>query len=102
MNLDHVIISPLMTEKSQSLKEIGQSIGKRTVKYVLKVHPNANKILVKDALKKIYNVVPDSVNILVQKGKLKKFRQFPSQKPHWKKAIVTFNNGANIEFAKGA
>jgi large subunit ribosomal protein L23 len=34
-------------------------------------------------------------------GKMKKFRNFPSRRPHWKKAIVTFKDGANLEFSKG-
>jgi len=56
---------------------------------------------VKDAIKKIYNLSPSSINILVYKGKMKRFRNMPSQRPHWKKAIVTFENGANLEFGKG-
>ena len=72
----------------------------RTVKYTLKVHPDANKTLVKQALRKMYNVNASSVNISVFKGKIKKFRNFPSPRPHWKKAVVTFDNGAAIDFAK--
>jgi large subunit ribosomal protein L23 len=101
MNLNDVIIAPLITEKSQNLQEIGKSQGKRMVKYVFRVHPNATKVLVKDAIKKIYNLTPSSVNVMVYKGKIKRFRNFPAPRPHWKKAIVTFEDGANIEFAKG-
>ncbi|MCB1140627.1 MAG: 50S ribosomal protein L23 [Leptospiraceae bacterium] len=102
MNLEDVIIAPLVTEKSQNLQEIGkENQGKRMVKYVFRVHPDANKVLVKDAIKKIFNVSPSSVNIMVYKGKVKRFRNFPSPRPHWKKAIVTFDNGANLEFGKG-
>jgi len=25
----------------------------------------------------------------------------PSQRPHWKKAVVTFENGETLEFGKG-
>ncbi|MCB1178389.1 MAG: 50S ribosomal protein L23 [Leptospiraceae bacterium] len=101
MNLDSVLLTPLVTEKSQVLQEIGQQLGKRTVKYTFKVHPDANKSLVKQAIEKIYNVKPSSVNIMVYRGKLKKFRNLPSRRPHWKKAIVTFENGANLELSKG-
>jgi len=71
------------------------------VKYVFKVHPDANKVLVRDAIKKIYNITPSSINILVYKGKTKRFRNMPSRRPHWKKAIVSFANGADLEFGKG-
>jgi large subunit ribosomal protein L23 len=101
MNYENVIIAPLVTEKSQALQDIGKAIGKRTVKYCFKVHPEANKIMIKDAIKKIYNIVPSAVNVLVYKGKIKRFRNSASQRPHWKKAIVTFNDGANLEFGKG-
>jgi len=101
MNLDNVIIAPLITEKAQNLQEIGKNQGKRLVKYVFKVHPDVNKIQVRDAIKKIYNIVPTSINILVYKGKIKRFRNMPSQRPHWKKAIVSFENGADLEFGKG-
>jgi len=101
MNLDNVIIAPLITEKAQNLQEIGKNQGKRLVKYVFKVHPDVNKIQVRDAIKKIYDIVPTSINILVYKGKIKRFRNMPSQRPHWKKAIVSFENGADLEFGKG-
>jgi large subunit ribosomal protein L23 len=101
MNLENVIIAPIISEKSQMLQDIGTSIGKRTVKYAFKVHPHANKSLVKDAIKKIFQVTPSDVNIMMYAGKIKKFRNFPTKRPHWKKAIVTFENGAKLEFGKG-
>jgi large subunit ribosomal protein L23 len=101
MNFDNIIITPLVTEKAQALQEIGNSQGKRMVKYSFRIHPDANKIQVKDAIKKIFNLTPSSVNILVYRGKIKKFRNMPSKRPHWKKAIVTFENGASLEFGKG-
>jgi large subunit ribosomal protein L23 len=101
MNLENIILSPLVTEKAQYLQEIGSSQGKRMIKYSFRVHPSANKIMVKDAIRKIYKIVPSSVNIMVYKGKIKKFRNMPSQRPHWKKAVVTFENGETLEFGKG-
>lgn len=101
IDVNNVIIAPMVTEKSKSLEAIGELTGKRTVKYVFKVHPKADKLMVKNALKDIYQVQADSVNIMVCIGKMKKFRNFPSRRPHWKKAIVTFKDGANLEFSKG-
>lgn len=101
MNLENVIIAPIVSEKSNSMQEIGASIGKRTTKYTFKVHPDANKSLVKQAIKKIYQVTPSDVNMMVFKGKIKKFRNLPSVRPHWKKAVVTFENGTKLEFGQG-
>ena len=102
MNIENVIISPLLTEKAQDLEKIGEKNGKRTVKYSFRIHPRANKTLVKESIKKIFNVSPSSINIMVYKGKEKKFRNSITQRPHWKKAVVTFANGANLDFSKGA
>lgn len=102
MNLNEVILSPIVTEKSQDLETIGEKAGKRTVKYTVEIHPRANKTLVKEAFRKIYNVVPSSVNIQVYRGKVKRFRHLPAPKAHWKKAIVTFRDGASIDFGKEA
>jgi large subunit ribosomal protein L23 len=100
MNLENVILSPIVTEKSQDLQTIGERLGKRVVKYSFKIHPDANKTLVKEALKSMFKVNASDVNIIVQRGKVKKFRNMPSYRPHTKKAIVTFEDGANLDFAK--
>lgn len=83
MNLENVILSPVVTEKSQDLQTIGERMGKRTVKYTFKVHPDANKTLIKQALKQMYNVVPTAVNVAVYRGKMKRFRNMPSPRPHY-------------------
>ncbi len=102
MNIENVLISPMLTEKAQDMEKIGEKTGKRTVKYSFRVHPHANKTLVKESIKKMYNVSPTSVSIMVYKGKIKKFRNSIAKRPHWKKAIVTFANGATLDFNKGA
>ena len=100
MNLQDVIIAPVITEKAQELENIGQKTGKRTVKYIFQVHTDANKTLVKEAIRKYYNKTPESVNIMVYRGKKTKFRHVPVTKAHWKKAIVTFNDGTTLDFGK--
>lgn len=101
MNLESVLLSPLLTEKTQYLETIGERIGKRTTKYTFKVHIDANKHLVAQAIKKVYNLSPASIRIQVYRGKEKKFRQFAAPGPKWKKAIITFNNGETIDLGVG-
>ncbi|MEM7180119.1 MAG: 50S ribosomal protein L23 [Spirochaetota bacterium] len=101
MNLENVIIEPLVTEKSEFLKGVGERMGKRMNQYTFKVSPMANKYLVKQAIVKIFNQKPDSVNIMNCRGKATKYRNIPSQKSDWKKAIVTFKDGAELTFGKG-
>ena len=100
MNLQDVIIAPLITEKAQELENVGQKTGKRTVKYSFKINPAANKTLVREAIRKYYDKTPESVNIMVCRGKVTKFRNIPVKKAHWKKAIVTFNDGTTLDFGK--
>jgi|JI61114BRNA_FD_contig_21_11671018_length_532_multi_2_in_0_out_0_1 large subunit ribosomal protein L23 len=112
MTPDQIILAPMITEKSQDLEVIHEKIdakrkssrrpsnGKKVTKYTFRIHPDANKTQVKEAIKKIFNVKPDSVNIQVYRGKTTKFRSVLAQKPHWKKAIVTFNNGTTLDIVK--
>jgi large subunit ribosomal protein L23 len=112
MNPDQIILAPLITEKSQELEALFEKIeakrktsrrasnNKKVTKYSFKVHPDANKIQVKEAIKKIFNVSPSAVNMQVYRGKIKKFRYVPAQKAHWKKAIVTFNDGTTLDIVK--
>ncbi|MCP5501973.1 MAG: 50S ribosomal protein L23 [Leptospiraceae bacterium] len=102
MHLENVIISPLLTEKSQQTEAIGEANQKRMKKYTFRIHPDANKIMVKQAIFKMFQIKPDSVNIVNCRGKNKKFRNIATRGPRWKKAIVTFNNGAELQLTKGA
>jgi len=88
-----LIKSPVVTEKSTILGEDG--------KYVFHVSPVANKILVKNAIEKIFGVKVKSVNILNQVGKEKRFKGTLGRRSDKKKAIVTLEKGHNIDLAGG-
>lgn len=94
MNLHDVLVSPLVTEKTEMLRETAKE-----GRYSLKVHPDANKEIIRQALHKIYNVKAVKVNIIVVPGKNKKFRNGVYRTPTWKKAIVTLAPGQKIDFA---
>ena len=89
MDLKDVIISPILTEKSNRLATIG--------KYTFKVHKKANKPLVKEAIEKLFNVKVDKVNIINVKGKPVSYRKglkiYRGRRKSWKKAIVTLKEG---------
>lgn len=89
MNLNEVLVKPVVTEKSNELTNEN--------KYVFKVRPDANKIMVKDAVKKIFGVDPVRVNIQVNRGKSKRNRYKVGVSSSWKKAIVTLKLGDKIE-----
>jgi large subunit ribosomal protein L23 len=80
-----VIIEPVLTEKSVSLKEMN--------KYVFKVANDATKIDIKKAVEEIFKVKVGDVKIVKMKPKKKRIGRFEGYRSGWKKAIVTLKEG---------
>ena len=95
MNENEIIIRPIVTEKSTHLKE-------KENKYTFIVHKDANKILIKEAIKKLFSVTPLSINVMNVKGKQKKVRFKYGFTSSYKKAIVTLKKGDKIGIFEGA
>ncbi len=88
-----LIHKPLITEKTTILGEQN--------KYVFKVATCASKPLIKKAVEAIFEVKVKSVNMINQKGKVKKFKGTLGRRSDIKKAIVTLESGYNIDFTGG-
>ena len=90
---DHrdVIIRPVVSEKSYALLDAGV--------YTFIVHPDANKIEVRDAVEAIFNVRVVKVNTLNRPGKRKRNRRSFTfgKKPDTKRAVVTLHAGDRID-----
>jgi len=93
LELQGVVMRPLVTEKAAHLASTGQ--------YAFIVHPNANRVQVRAAVKAMYGIVPDSVNIQVVRGKAVRFGRFSGARKTWKKAIVTLPKGKTIDVYEG-
>ena len=89
-----LLLKPVVTEKSTLLQEQG--------KYVFEVLPIANKITIKEAVEKAFDVNVLSVNITMNRGKVKRVGQNYSRSKVKKKAIVTLKPGDRIEIFEGA
>jgi len=90
-----VILAPVVSEKSYALLEGGA--------YTFKVHPDASKPEIHDAIEAIFNVKVVKVNTLNRKGKRKRNRKtfgFGSR-PDTKRAIVTLADGDTIDLFQG-
>ncbi|RTL47672.1 MAG: 50S ribosomal protein L23 [Bradyrhizobiaceae bacterium] len=88
-----IILSPVITEKATTASEHN--------KVVFKVAAKATKPQIKDAVEKLFDVKVKGVNTLVRKGKTKVFRgQFGSQSDS-KRAVVTLEEGHNIDVTTG-
>ena len=90
LHLYDVIQEPLVTEKGTSQSEQG--------KYSFRVHPDANKKSVREAVEKIFNVHVTKINTRLVPGKWKRVRFRPGLTAEWKKATVTLKQGEKIEW----
>ena len=88
LDIQDIIIEPLITEKATYLASLGQ--------FSFKVHVQANKPMIKQALEKIFNVKIKSIAIINQKGKPKKTRarNIVTYSAKWKKACVILKEGS--------
>ena len=93
MNLHDIIRRPLITEKAAGL-QTGDT-------YVFEVARSANKIQVKNAVEKAFDVHVIDVNVLTVPGKMRRRgrREIPTSP--WKKAIVKLKSGDKITYFEG-
>ena len=80
---EDILVEPLVTEDSWRLQE-------EENKYVFKVHPEATKPQIEDAVETIFDVDVIKVTTLNQPGKPRRERldQQPGRRSSWKKAYV--------------
>ena len=86
-----VIIEPIVSEKSYALIE--QNV------YTFRVHPDASKPEIHDAVEAIFSVTVVKVNTLNRKGKTQRVRRTNKMghRPDTKRALVTVAAGDRIE-----
>jgi len=96
---DQIIIAPVLTEKTNLMRETEQK------KYTFRVDPRANKIQVMRAVEELFSVKALSCNILNVKSKPKFTRTRSGARAGatapWKKAIVTVAKGDSISAIEG-
>ena len=67
-----------------------------------KVHREATKIQVKQAVEKLFNVHVLAVRTAIARGKNKRVGKNVGRRPNWKKAFVTLKEGDTIALFEGA
>ena len=104
---EQIIKRPLLTEKGTRLKDTGGrgegELDPETLKSQLlfEVASDANKVEIRHAVEKLWNVDVIEVRTCVVRGKEKRVGRFVGRTSHWKKAIVTLAAGQNVEFFEG-
>lgn len=90
MSARDIIIRPVVTEKS--MKESSENN-----KLTFIVSKDANKVSVAQALKEIYNVKVEKVNIVNVHPKKRRVGKYSGMTNAFKKAIVKFPEGQSID-----
>ena len=89
-----VLIRPVVSEKSYEQITRNQ--------YTFKVHPDAHKTQIRQAVEQLFEVKVERVNVLKVQAKPKRRGRFLGTKPGWKKAVVQLRAGDKIEIFEGA
>jgi large subunit ribosomal protein L23 len=89
-NARSIVLKPLVTEKGSRLREKGN-------KYLFRVANNANRLEIKRAVEEIFSVKVKSVKTMIAHGKVKRMGRYSGQRPDWKKAVVTLQEGQTID-----
>jgi large subunit ribosomal protein L23 len=89
-----VLLAPVLSEKSYSLIE--------ERKYAFKIHPDAHRLQVRQAVEELFDVHVERVNILKVQAKPKRRGLIKGTRPGWKKAIVQVRQGETIPIFEGA
>ena len=102
MEYNNTIIRPLFTEKMTQLEDVER-------KYAFQVISKANKIDIKNAVEKKFDVEVQKVATMNGLGKTKEMTmksgvrtiRTSGKRSNWKKAIVTLKEGFTIDLMRG-
>ena len=94
LNPHDILLAPVVSEKSYT------QLPDR--KYTFRVHQDAHKTQVRQAVEQLFDVKVESVNITKVQPKPKRRGATKGTRPGWKKAIVQLREGNTIEIFQGA
>jgi large subunit ribosomal protein L23 len=93
MDATQIIIRPIVSEKSYVLATAG--------KYTFRVHADAHKTQIKQAVEELFDVQVLGVATMSVKGKPKRRGYTSGSRRSWKKAIVQLREGDSIPIFQG-
>ena len=91
MTPESIIRRPIILTEKASL------LGKEN-KVVFEVAPRSNKVQIREAVQKLFNVTVTNVNTLLMRGKDRRMGRGYGKMQNWKKAVITLKAGDSIEF----
>jgi large subunit ribosomal protein L23 len=87
-----VLLAPHISEKAAMGAENANQ-------FVFKVSIDSNKLEIKKAVEKLFKVKVSNVQVVKNKGKVKRNKHGFAKRPDWKKAYVRLEQGHEIDFA---
>jgi len=90
--LAQVLVAPIISEKATSVAEKNNQV-------LFKVLRDATKPEIKAAVELLFKVEVESVQTVVQKGKVKRFGRSIGRRDHVKKAYVSLKAGQELNFS---
>jgi large subunit ribosomal protein L23 len=84
-----IILRPVITEKSTIMKDMNRDI-------CFEVDPRANKIDIKNAVEKLFNVKVECVRVMNKQGKKRRVGRNEGRQKNWKKAYVKLKEGEKM------
>jgi len=93
--LTKVLVSPIVSEKATFVADRNNQITFRVLQ-------DATRQEIKAAVELLFKVEVESVQVLNQKGKAKRFGRFTGRRRHIRKAYVSLKAGQEINFAEAA
>ena len=94
MDATQIVLAPIVSEKSYAASARGN--------YTFKVHPDAHKTHIRQAIEELFDVKVVRVNVIKVQAKPKRRGLFRGTRPGWKKAVVQLRAGDTIEIFEGA
>jgi len=90
-----VLVAPIVSEKATMLAEKRNQVAFRVLQ-------DASKDEIRAAVELLFKVQVESVQVLNQKGKSKRFGRFQGRRRNVRKAYVSLKEGQEINFAEAA
>ncbi len=91
--LTKVLLAPIVSEKATSMAERNNQVAFRVLQ-------DATRVEIKAAVEMLFKVEVESVQVLNQQGKAKRFGRFSGRRRHVRKAYVSLKAGQEINFAE--
>ncbi|MCG3778960.1 MAG: 50S ribosomal protein L23 [Nitrospira sp.] len=93
--LHGILLQPLLTEKITAMREANNTVA-------FLVHPDANRVQIKQAVETLLKVKVERVNVMNVLGKVKRLGRFSGKRSDWKKALVKLKAGEKLELYESA